>query len=199
MESIDRVVPQLQNLFSNQTNLGLLALVIVCCILLNIPVGIMLLFVALYMNMFYRNRNNRVIQESFQNNHLHSQVLDLVADEEPIFNQGPNADSHIAHNRNRVEIARAVNDLPKNPALAKPVSNSVKTTADSQARCNKGNDLLTQTFDKNRDGYDVAGCRYDMKVSPQNLTLHGPPVAQCGNYNKDKMNMVGTAFYPLNH
>ena len=74
MESIDRVVPQLQNLFTNQTNLGLLALVIVCCILLNVPVGIMLLFVALYMNMFYRNRNNRVIQESFQNNHLHHQV-----------------------------------------------------------------------------------------------------------------------------
>ena len=59
MDSIDRVVPQLQNLFNNQVNLLLLSLVIICCILLNVPVGIMLLFVSLYMNI-YRNRNNRV-------------------------------------------------------------------------------------------------------------------------------------------
>ena len=198
MDSIDKQVPQLRNLFNNQINLGLLALVIICCMLLNIPVGIMLLFVALYMNMYYSNKTNVVIQESFQNTHLHSQVLDLVADEDPIFNQGPNANSHITPDNNKVEVTRVVNDLPKNPELVKSVSNSIKTTGKVN-NCNNGNDLLTQTFDKNRDGYDVVGCRYDMKVSPQNLTLNGPPVAQCGNYNSTQMEKVGCAFYPLNH
>ena len=199
MEPIDRAIPQLQNLFNNQVNLGLLSLVIICSILLNVPIGVMLLFVALYMNMFYRNRNNRAMQESFQNNHLHSQVLDLVADENELLNHGPNADSHITSDNNKVEIAKAVNDLPKNPELVKPVSNSVKTTAGVASKCDVNNDLLTQTFDKNRNGFDVAGCRYDMKASPQNLTLNGPPVAQCANYNTKQMETVGCAFYPLNH
>ena len=114
-------------------------------------------------------------------------------------NHGPNADSHIAPDNNKDEIAKAVNDLPKNPELVKPVSNVVKTTAKVTTNCDVNNDLLTQTFDKNRNGFDVAGCRYDMKASPQNLTLNGPPVAQCGNYNKKQMETVGCAFYPLNH
>jgi len=199
MDSIDKVVPKLRNLFNNQVNLCLVALVVIFTMLLNVPVGAMLLFVTLYMHMYYRTRNSMVMREAFQNNHLHKQVLDLVADEDPSFNHGANADSHIEPDQNKVEIARAVNDLPKNPELTKSVSQSVERAMRGPKKCDQGNDLLTQTFDKNRNGFDVAGCRYDMKASPQNLTMNGPPVAQCGNYHKDKMDMIGTAFYPLNH
>ena len=143
--------------------------------------------------------NTKDSNESFQNNHLHSQVLDLVADENELLNHGPNADSHITPDNNKVEIAKAVDDLPKNAELVKAVSNSVKTTAGVASKCDVNNDLLTQTFDKNRHGFDVAGCRYDMKASPQNLTLNGPPVSQCANYNPKQMESVGCAFYPLNH
>jgi hypothetical protein len=195
MDSIDKVVPKLRNLFNNQVNLCLVALVVIFTMLLNVPVGAMLLFVTLYIQMYYRNKQTMVMREAFQNNHLHKQVLDLVADEDPTFNHGANADSHIEPDQNKVEIARAVNDLPKNPELTK----SVKTVTRGPKKCDQGNDLLTQTFDKNRNGFDVVGCRYDMKASPQNLTMNGPPVAQCGNYHKDKMDIIGTAFYPLNH
>ena len=195
MDSIDKVVPKLRNLFNNQVNLCLVALVVIFTMLLNVPVGAMLLFVTLYIQMYYRNKQTMVMREAFQNNHLHKQVLDLVADEDPTFNHGANADSHIEPDQNKVEIARAVNDLPKNPELTK----SVKTVTRGPKKCDQGNELLTQTFDKNRNGFDVVGCRYDMKASPQNLTMNGPPVAQCGNYHKDKMDIIGTAFYPLNH
>ena len=199
MDSIDKVVPSLRNIFNDKVNLGLAALVVILTTLINVPVGAMLLFVILYMHMYYKTKHNLVLQESFQNNHLHKQVLDLVADEDPDFNHGVNADSHIEPDQNKVEIARAVNDLPKNPELTKAVSQSVKRAMRGPKTCDQNNDLLTQTFDKNRNGFDVAGCRYDMKASPQNLTMNGPPVAQCGNYHKDKMDMIGTAFYPLNH
>ena len=199
MDSIDKVVPSLRNLINDQVNLGLAALVVILTTLINVPVGAMLLFVILYMHMYYKTKHSLVLQESFQNNHLHEQVLDLVADEDPDFNHGANADSHIEPDQNKVEIARAVNDLPKNPELTKAVSQSVERAMRGPKTCDQNNDLLTQTFDKNRNGFDVAGCRYDMKASPQNLTMNGPPVAQCGNYHKDKMDMIGTAFYPLNH
>ena len=48
---------------------------------------------------------------------------------------------------------------------------------------NVNNDLLTQTFDKNRHGFDVAGCRYDMKVSPQNLTINGQKAIDLEQYS----------------
>jgi len=199
MDSINKAVPKLRNLFNNQVNLCLIALVVIFTMLLNVPVGAMLLFVTLYAHLYYRTKHTMVMREAFQNNHLHKQVLDLVADEDPAFNHGTNANSHIEPDQNKVEIARAVNDLPKNPELTKSVSKSVERAMKGPKKCDQANDLLTQTFDKNRNGFDVAGCRYDMKASPQNLTMNGPPVAQCGNYNKDKMNMIGTAFYPLNH
>lgn len=59
-------------------------------------------------------------------------------------------------------------------------------------------DFITRVGPPNRDGYDVAGCRYDMKESPQNLTRYGPPLAQCGAYSGKSYSCTGTLFYPLN-
>jgi hypothetical protein len=199
MNNIDRLVPQLRNVFNNKVNLALLCVIVICVVLLNVPIGIMLIFVVLYMDMFYKNKKTLSANEAFQNNHLHQQVLNLVADESPPFNQGANANSHTTHQQNQVEIKKAVKQLPKNPQTADPVSESVSAALRGPILKNQEKDLLTQTFNKDRSGYDVAGCRYDMKQSPQNLTINGPPVSQCGNYSKEKMDKVGCAFYPLNH
>ena len=60
------------------------------------------------------------------------------------------------------------------------------------------NDYITQVGQPDRSGYDVTGCRYDMKNSPQNLTQYGPPLAQCSAYNMNQAQVCGTIFYPLN-
>lgn len=60
------------------------------------------------------------------------------------------------------------------------------------------NDFITQVGEPDRSGFDITGCRYDMKNSQQNLTKYGPPLAQCSAYDINKIKTCGTAFYPLN-
>ena len=60
------------------------------------------------------------------------------------------------------------------------------------------NDMITKVEQPDRSGFDITGCRYDMKNSPQNLTQYGPPVAQCSAYDPAKVQLCGTVFYPLN-
>ena len=72
--------------------------------------------------------------------------------------------------------------------------NGVQEIVDNECQ----NDFLTQNGQPDRSGYDINGCRYDMKNSPQNLTKYGPPLSHCGTYNVDKLEKCGTLFYPLN-
>ena len=60
------------------------------------------------------------------------------------------------------------------------------------------NDNITKVEEPDRSGFDISGCRYDMKNSPQNLTQYGPPVSQCSAYDPAKAQLCGTVFYPLN-
>lgn len=57
-------------------------------------------------------------------------------------------------------------------------------------------DFIERVKPLNRDGYDVVGCRYDFKDSPQNLTIYGPPLDHCNGYNS--FSCTGNVFYPLN-
>jgi len=72
--------------------------------------------------------------------------------------------------------------------------NGVQDIVDNECQ----NNFLTQNGQPDRSGYDINGCRYDMKNSPQNLTKYGPPLSHCGTYNVDKLTSCGTLFYPLN-
>jgi hypothetical protein len=58
-------------------------------------------------------------------------------------------------------------------------------------------DFITRVNPINRDGYDVVGCRYDFKDSPQNLTIYGPPLDQCNTYTNTSFSCNGSVFYPL--
>lgn len=59
-------------------------------------------------------------------------------------------------------------------------------------------DFLNPVYQADRSGFDIAGCRYDMKLSPQNFTQYGPPLSFCGTYDNGVTNACGTVFYPLN-
>ena len=72
--------------------------------------------------------------------------------------------------------------------------NGVQDIVDNECQ----NDFLTQNGQPDRSGYDINGCRYDMKNSPQNLTKYGTPLSHCGTYDVDKLTSCGTLFYPLN-
>ena len=60
------------------------------------------------------------------------------------------------------------------------------------------NDFITREDEPNKECFDITGCRYDFKNSPQNLTKYGPPLAQCGTYRDNNTSCIGTVFYPLN-
>lgn len=72
--------------------------------------------------------------------------------------------------------------------------NFVQETINSQSKV----DMITQVGEPDRSGFDISGCRYDMKNSPQNLTKYGPPLSQCSAYDTNKAKSCGTIFYPLN-
>ena len=59
--------------------------------------------------------------------------------------------------------------------------------------CDK--DFLTYTRGTDYHGYDVAGCRYDLKDGNQNGSIYGPPLSWCATY---KDNKHAVPFYPLN-
>ena len=72
-----------------------------------------------------------------------------------------------------------------------------KATVFTNEYTNEDN-LTNSEGEPDRSGFDVSGCRYDMKNSSQNLTKNGPPLAQCSAYDTNKLKSCGTLFYPLN-
>jgi hypothetical protein len=59
-------------------------------------------------------------------------------------------------------------------------------------------DFLDTNYPADKGGYDIVGCRYDMKSNGQNYTKYGPPLSYCGTYNPNTTNACGTVFYPIN-
>jgi hypothetical protein len=74
------------------------------------------------------------------------------------------------------------------------VSGDLNTNINFQSNANN---YLTQVGNLNYEGYDIAGCRYDFRNSPQNGVLYGPPLSWCNTYNKSKVQTTGTLWYPL--
>ncbi len=63
---IDKNVPQLKVLFTNDNNMFLLCLLVVLVVLVNIPVGIMLLVVVGYAKLYYSQKHNKVPTKNFE-------------------------------------------------------------------------------------------------------------------------------------
>lgn len=192
LDLIDQSFPQLQNLFDDRTNLIMLSILVVLIVLVNIPVGVMIMVVVGYMKHYYdekrRNINIKVnnkqlkLKESFNNTQLKQYE-----------------NSHVQPNTNVVKT----NETPQNNTytqLKEKVNKDIEEIVDK--RMNKpllnNKEMLTQVGPNDRHGYDIAGCRYDMKNSHQNLTKYGPPLSLCNVYTKENIEKQGTAFYPLN-
>lgn len=70
-----------------------------------------------------------------------------------------------------------------------------KMTAQMEVNRPCDKDFMTYTRGTNYHGYDVAGCRYDLKDGNQNGSIYGPPLSWCATY---KDNKHAVPFYPLN-
>lgn len=190
---IDKNVPQLEVLFTNDTNMFLLCLLVVLVVMVNIPVGIMLLVVVGYAKLYYRKKHQNFSNKSF----------DTFSDIKP---NSPAGNSHVDPDQN--VVAYTAESTEHNAKIHSMVNNK------SNAVCAKevpvvmqekkfdkfnfpGNGFLTQQGHTDKAGYDIAGCRYDMKAEEQNLTKHGPPVSFCAAYNDKSLQHCGTYYYPL--
>ena len=181
-------MPVLTKLFTDAVNFVLLIALCILVLLLDMPSGILLAFLILYLAVWVKqSRFAKATPERFGNITTPggiplSEIPRAYASESEINYKKP---------------------LMPNGNIApfQPLAQSQIEAATPQIRpgiaCDQ-NDSLAQVGPLNRDGYDCVGCRYDMKDSPQNLTKWGQPLARCSTYDASKVAKVGTVFYPLN-
>lgn len=174
-DNIFHVLPVLKKLFTDNTNLSLLVLLAILILLIDIPSGIIITFLILYMALYlYWNKRS-----TFQD------VPSLVP-------MGISSDAEI--NYDHTERPPVINLPPFQPKSVEEIANA---SPKSVMPCMEPR-VLVPVANPNRDGYDVSGCRYDYQDTEQNLTKNGPPLAKCGAYSMEQFKKVGTLFYPLN-
>jgi len=173
-------VPLFKKLFTDPLNFILLISLVILIILIDIPSGIILGFVVLYLSVYIKYNKKKVTFADVKN-------LSNLSESEFIYNNTkpfPNGNLMPFQQVNQEDINTMSLDKQ-----AVGMGSDVKRN---------NIDFITQVGLPNRDGYDINGCRYDFKNSPQNLTNYGPPLAQCGTYSGEQAKTCGTVFYPLN-
>ena len=204
-DTILNTVPIFKKLFTDQINFLLIILLVILVILIDIPNGIIFTFIVLYLSVHinYNNRklnfnnidniNNNIPLSNNAINNTTTKKKTLNSSNSVPFNQSNKiySESEFIYNNNK--------PFPNNNL--KPFSPSESTTNNTNLENTKfsiNSNLINENTLLNRDGYDVTGCRYDFKNTPQNLTKFGPPLSECSAYDADKVKKCGTAFYPLN-
>ena len=183
-------LPVLSKLFTDAVNFLLLVTLCILVLLLDMPSGILLTFLVLYLAIWIKQwlKSKKERFSDIKN-------VNSILTNNPLSNIPREYASESEINYNKPSIPNG--NIPP----FQPLSSEQITTQTPQIRpaiaCNQ-NDLLSQVGSLNRDGYDYTGCRYDMKDSPQNLTKWGQPLARCGTYDASKVSKWGTVFYPLN-
>jgi hypothetical protein len=176
-KEIFATLPFLKNLFTDPLNFVILVIINIFIALLDIPSGIIVALIIIYMSINLKMMNG-------------SEKFDAIPNmPRP---SSPNSESEFIYNNTQPFPNVNLKPLQPNPDLAPATPADVKP-----APCGDS-DFITKVGPPNRAGYDVAGCRYDFKDSPQNLTTYGPPLSQCGTYSEDQYSCTGTLFYPLN-
>lgn len=189
---IFKSIPVLKKLFTDPTNYCLLITLVILIILIDLPSGIVIAFLVLYLSM-YMNLNKSFKKDNFAN-------IDT--------NTNTNTKYNTSYNNIRSESEFVYNNTKPFPNLNikpfHPISqeeiNKVQVIPAGCSSKQSGvavNDFITSVGLPNRDGYDITGCRYDFKTSPQNLTKYGPPLAGCAAYSGEQAKICGTVFYPL--
>ena len=221
-------MPILNLLFTDKTNYTLLIVLVIFIIILQPNCGIILALLVLYMSMYFNTRvasrsaspnasqmssqmsslalprvspSPSLINISNQNHNLFDNVINDNIIKQNTSNINGNEEDTILSNNNEILsesefIYNNTKPFPNNNL--KPYQPTMIEKFASTDCKEVTNDFITNVGEPERSGYDVSGCRYDMKNSPQNLTKYGPPLAQCSAYDTNKAKICGTVFYPLN-
>ena len=189
-------LPVLSKLFTDVVNFFLLITLCILVLLLDMPSGILLTFLILYLAVYIKQwLKNKSVGMAKQERFSDIITANTILTSNPLSNIPRAYASESEINYNKPAIPNG--NIPP----FQPLDQSQIAAATSQNRpaiaCNQ-NDSLSHVGPLNRDGYDCTGCRYDMKDSPQNLTKWGQPLARCGTYDASKVKTYGTVFYPLN-
>ena len=218
-------MPILNLLFTDKTNYSLLILLVIFIIILEPNCGIIIALLVLYMSTYFNTRlasqstslnasqmssslalprvspSPSLINISNQNHNLFDNVINDNIIKQNSSNINDNEEDTILSNNNEILsesefIYNNTKPFPNNNL--KPYQPTMIEKFASTDCKEVKNDYITNIGEPERSGYDVSGCRYDMKNSPQNLTKYGPPLAQCSAYDTNKAKICGTVFYPLN-
>jgi len=185
-EEVFQNAPILVKLFTDPVNFMLVIALVILVLLLDLPCGILLSFLVLYMAVYVK-RMLKTKLDSFQNIVIASKLMNNIP---------PQYLSESEINYNKTKPFPNNNIPPFQPIDQNTIDTQTKQITPNIA-CNQ-NDSITTVGAPNRDGYDIVGCRYDFRDSQQNMTKYGPPLASCGAYNPQQVKQCGTLFYPLN-
>jgi hypothetical protein len=194
-EEVFQYAPILTKLFTDPINFMLVIALVVLVLLIDLPCGILLSFLVLYLAVYVKRMVKNKL-DRFENIVIASKLLNndnttkIVSDIPTKYL----SESEINYN-NTASFAN--NNLPPFQPVVQDVVDTQTQNIISNISLNQ-NDSITVVDSPNRDGYDIIGCRYDFKDSKQNMTKYGPPLSSCGVYNPEQVKQYGTLFYPLN-
>jgi hypothetical protein len=227
-DSIIMQCPMIKNLFTDRINYILLVSLVIFTICLDLHCGIMFALAVLYMSMYITTTKSKIVISKNNNNKNNStSTLSSTSTKPTIKTLSNSINNKFEDTVNNNTISKRsvkfneeenIINLPEEQSIRsesefiydntrpfpnnniKPFDNNnenSKATVFTNEYTNEDN-LSNSEGEPDRSGFDVSGCRYDMKNSSQNLTKNGPPLAQCSAYDTNKLKSCGTLFYPLN-
>jgi hypothetical protein len=176
---IFNAVPVLKKLFTDNLNFLLLILLSILIIFLDIPSGIIVAFLVIYLSV-YINNSKPILRQNFADIAVTEPSIDKVL-----------GDSEFLYEHNKLPVVNLSPFMPKTDEEIRNASQPNNMPCDVPR-------VIVPVANPNRDGYDVAGCRYDYQDTDQNLFMNGPPLSKCSTYSGEQFQKVGTLFYPLN-
>ena len=200
-------LPVLKKLFTDSLNYILLIVLIFLIIMIDMPSGIILAFVILYLSV-YVNYNNKKVKFNDVNtsinteNHSNQQYQTQQSFDNILTNTltntltPPLSESEFIYNNTKPFPNK--NIFPFEPVPQEDINKMSSNQEGCGLKESFDPDYITRVGLPSRDGFDITGCRYDFKNSPQNTTKYGPPLAQCSTYSGEQAKSCGTVFYPLN-
>ena len=227
-DSIIMQCPMIKNLFTDRINYILLVSLVIFTICLDLHCGIMFALAVLYMSMYITTTKSKIVISKHNNNKNNSTSTLSSTSTKPTIKTLSNSinnkfedtvnDNTISKRSVKFNEEENIINLPEEQSIRsesefiydntrpfpnnniKPFDNNnenSKATVFTNEYTNEDN-LTNSEGEPDRSGFDVSGCRYDMKNSSQNLTKNGPPLTQCSAYDTNKLKSCGTLFYPLN-
>ena len=190
------IAPIFKKLFTDQINYILIILLVLLVILIDIPNGVLLAFLVLYLSVNIKYNNIKYNKKKVNFDDIDKTIPMITIDDDSfksVSNTNPmdySSESEFFYNNNK--------PFPNNNLNPFQANHDNKIHKKEQTELPINSNIITENTIQDRDGYDIFGCRYDFKNSPQNLTKYGPPLSDCNSYDKDKVKLCGTVFYPLN-